>query len=64
MSSTDRLPILDDLTDELLVVSALLDMLATPHESAASVLEMCAASAERCQKMVGKLLRMEGPPVY
>ena len=59
MSSTDRLPIMRNLTDELLVVSALLDMLASPQESAASLLGLCTASAERCQQLVARLVRME-----
>ena len=59
MKPTDRLPTLHSLTDELLVVSALLGMLATPQEGTASMLELCAASAERCQQLVEKLVRME-----
>lgn len=54
MTQTDRLPALLDLTDELLIVSTLLDMRAVP-----SMLELCAASAERCQQLVARLVHME-----
>ena len=54
MTQTDRLPALLDLTDELLIVSTLLDMRAVP-----SMLELCAASAERGQQLVARLVHME-----
>jgi hypothetical protein len=60
MTQIDRLSTLENLTDELLVVSALLDMMTAPLKFEASMLELCAASASRCQNLVVQLLEIEG----
>ena len=60
MTQIDRLSTLEDLTDELLVVSTLLDMMTAPLKIEASMLELCAASASRCQHLVVQLLEIEG----
>ncbi len=59
MTHVDRLSTLEDLTDELLVVSTLLDMMSAPLKIDASMLELCAASASRCQHLVVQLLEFE-----
>ena len=59
MTHVDRLSTLEDLTDELLVVSTLLDMMSAPLKIEASMLELCAASASRCQHPVVQLLEFE-----
>lgn len=59
MTQIDRLSTLEDLTDELLVVSTLLDMMAAPLKIDASMLDLCSASASRCQHLVGQLLQSE-----
>jgi hypothetical protein len=50
---------LEDLTDELLVVSTLLDMMKASLKIEASMLELCAGSASRCQHLVVQLLKLE-----
>jgi hypothetical protein len=60
MTQIDRLSTLENLTDELLVVSTLLDMMTAPLKIEASMLELCAASASRCQHLVVQLLEIEG----
>lgn len=60
MTQNNRLSTLEDLTDELLVVSTLLDMMTAPMKIEASMLELCAASASRCQHLVVQLLEIEG----
>jgi hypothetical protein len=60
MTQNNRLSTLEDLTDELLVVSTLLDMMTAPMKIEASMLELCAASASRCQHLVVQLLAIEG----
>ena len=59
MTQIDRLSTLENLTDELLVVSTLLDMMTAPLKIEASMLELCAASASRCQHLVVQLLEIE-----
>ena len=60
MTQIDRLSTLENLTDELMVVSTLLDMMTAPLKIEASMLELCAASASRCQHLVVQLLEIEG----
>ena len=60
MKTDEQIQALFDLTDELLVVSALLDMITLPGESAAPMLEMCATSTHRCQSLVARVLAAEG----
>jgi hypothetical protein len=60
MTQNNRLSTLEDLTDELLVVSTLLDMMTAPMKIETSMLELCAASASRCQHLVVQLLEIEG----
>ena len=59
MTQSDRLSTLENLTDELLVVSTLLDMMTAPLKIEPSMLELCAASASRCQHLVVQLLEIE-----
>ena len=59
MTHVDRLSTLEDLTDELLVVSTLLDMMKASLKIEASMLELCAGSASRCQHLVVQLLKLE-----
>ena len=59
MTQFDRLSTLEDLTDELLVVSSLLDMMTAQLKIETSMLDLCAASASRCQHLVVRLLEFE-----
>ena len=61
MTAHDRLPTLRDLTDELLVVATLLEMMTQSRDSVAEMLEQCAAAAGRCQVLVATLVHLEGP---
>jgi hypothetical protein len=55
MKTDEQIQTLFDLTDELLVVSALLDMITLPAGSSAQMLEMCTTSTHRCQGLVARL---------
>lgn len=59
MIRAERMTELEDLTDELLVLSVLLAIMATPSDRAPVLLAMCAASVERCQHHVERLVRSE-----
>jgi hypothetical protein len=52
-------PLLLDLTDELLVASTLLAIMAAPEGNKPMLLEMCASSVERCQELVEKLIQID-----
>jgi hypothetical protein len=57
MTETEAMPSLLDLTDELLVASTLLAIMAGSEENKPLLLEMCASSVERCQELVEKLVK-------
>jgi hypothetical protein len=56
MTGTGAMPSLLDLTDELLIASTLLAIMAGPEANKVLLLEMCASSVERCQTLVEKLV--------
>jgi hypothetical protein len=64
MTDSDRAQPLWHLTNELLVVSALLDILTSRHATLSdlnrpSMLDMCSSSNMRCQNLVDQLLKIE-----
>ena len=59
MTEAGVMPSLLDLTDELLVASTLLAIMAGSEENKPLLLEMCASSVERCQELVEKLVRID-----
>jgi hypothetical protein len=59
MTETGAMPSLLDLTDELLVASTLLTMMAAPEANTTLLLEMCATSVGRCQELTEKLVKIE-----
>jgi hypothetical protein len=59
MTETKAMPALLDLTDELLVASTLLAIMAKPEANKPLLLEMCASSVERCQALVEELGRID-----
>ena len=59
MTETGAMPSLLDLTDELLVASTLLTMMAAPEANTTLLLEMCATSVGRCQELTEKLVTIE-----
>jgi hypothetical protein len=59
MTETRAMPSLLDLTDELLVASTLLSIMAAPEANKPILLEMCASSVERCQELVEKLVQID-----
>jgi hypothetical protein len=59
MTETGVIPSLFDLTDELLVASTLLAIMAELEENKPLLLEMCASSVERCQELVEKLVKID-----
>jgi hypothetical protein len=59
MTETEAMPSLLDLTDELLVASTLLAIMAVPEMNKPLVLEMCASAVARCQALVEELVRID-----
>lgn len=59
MTETGAMPSLLDLTDELLVASTLLAIMAAPEANKPLLLEMCTSSVERCQELVEKLVQID-----
>ena len=59
MKETEAMPSLLDLTDELLVASTLLAIMAVPEMNKPLMLEMCASALERCQALVEELVRID-----
>ena len=59
MTESGAMPSLLDLTDELLVASTLLAIMADPQANKPMLLEKCASSVERCQELVEKLVLID-----
>ena len=59
MIETGPMPSLLNLTDELLVASTLLAIMAEPEAKTPLVLEMCVSAVERCQALVEELVRID-----
>lgn len=59
MTETGAMRSLLDLTDELLVASTLLSIMAAPEGNKPMLLEMCASSVERCQELAAKLVLID-----
>jgi hypothetical protein len=59
MTEIGALPSLLELTDELLVASTLLAIMAGPDANQPLMLDMCASSVDRCQTLVEKLVRID-----
>jgi hypothetical protein len=59
MTEAGAMPTLLDLTDELLVASTLLAIMAAPEGNKPMLLEMCASSVERCQKLAENLVLID-----
>ncbi len=59
MTETGAMPSLLDLADELRVASTLLAVLATPEANTTLLLQMCAASVGRCQKVTETPVKLE-----
>lgn len=62
MDDPDRMDRLNDLADELIVISTLLSIMATSSERAPLLRDMCAAAIERCQGQVDELLKSAHSP--
>ncbi len=62
MTYPDRLPLLDDLAIEVVVVSTLLAVMTVPSTATPVMLEMCSAAVLRCQETVAELIRFERHP--
>ena len=58
----DRMDRLNDLADELIVVSTLLSIMATSSERAPLLRDMCAAAIKRCQGQVAMLEKSARSP--
>jgi len=58
----DRVPLLDDLAIEVVVVSTLLAVMTVPSTSTPTMLEMCSAAVRRCQDTVAAQIQFEKTP--
>lgn len=59
LTGTDAQTVLHDLTDELLVVSTLLSIMAAQDANMPLLLQMSATSVERCQELAAELARID-----
>jgi hypothetical protein len=62
VNDLDRMDRLNDLADELIVVSTLLSIMTTSSERAPLMRAMCAAAIERCQGQVAMLEKSARSP--